>query len=181
MVSIWLLGETLLKQSTEFHHHFQIYDPVNQVSLSDQCSIHLLELPKWQKQLSALSKEDEWLYFFQNAKDWEQLPTQLNNPEMRQAMAVLSSFSEKEKAYHLYQSRRIALVEESSKKHLLEEAQQKLIESEHKREESERKMDEAINLANEENKQALIEQERLKVLLKNTGIDPDANIDKPNE
>jgi hypothetical protein len=36
-------------------------------------------------------------------------------------------------------------------------------------------------LANEENKRGLIEQERLKVLLKNTGIDPDANIDKPNE
>jgi RNA polymerase-binding transcription factor DksA len=69
----------------------------------------------------------------------------------------------------------------AQKKHLLEEAQQKLIESEHKREESERKMDEAINLANEENKQALIEQERLKALLKNAGIDPDANIDKLNE
>jgi len=188
VVSIWLLGDTLLNQSAEFHHHFQIYDSVKKVPLSDHCSIHLIELPKWQQKSDTLNNEDEWLYFFQNAKNWDQLPNQLNTPEMRQAMEVLSMFSEKENEYHRYQSRRIALIEEATKKQLFEEAEQKLIkvakiEQENKqvkenlkqvKEENKQALKEKEQ-AQKERKQALEEKERLIILLKNAGIDPNSS------
>ena len=143
VVSIWLLGENLLKQSSGYHHHFQAYDPVNKIRLSDHFSIHILELAKWQKKSDVLDKEDQWFYFFKNAKHWDQLPNELDNLEMRQAMQVLTRFSEKEKAYHLYQSRQNALRDEATKKHLLEKAERQREEAERRKEEAERQREEA--------------------------------------
>ena len=196
VVSIWLLGENLFKQSPNHHHHFQVYDPVNKVQLSDHFSIHILELAKWQHIPDMTDKEGQWLYFFKNAKNWDQLPTALDNPEMRQAMQVLSKFSEKEKHYHLYQARQNALREEASKKHLLEEAERQKNEAERQKEEAILKADAAILKVEEEKRQkeeAIIkadaailqvdeekrqkeaitqEKERLVSLLKKAGIDP---------
>ena len=124
VVSIWLLGENLF-DTAHHHHHFQAYDPVNQVQLSEHFSIHVLELAKWKKQSDELDQEAQWLYFFQQAKDWDRLPNDLDNPEMRQAMQILNKFSEKEKAYHLYQTRQNALRDEATKKHLLEDAERR--------------------------------------------------------
>ena len=45
--------------------------------------------------------KDYWLHFFKEAENWEKLPEILNTPNMRQAMAVLERFSEKEANYHL--------------------------------------------------------------------------------
>ena len=196
VVSIWLLGENLLKQSSGYHHHFQAYDPVNKIRLSDHFSIHILELAKWQKKSDVLDKEDQWFYFFKNAKHWDQLPNELDNLEMRQAMQVLTRFSEKEKAYHLYQSRQNALRDEATKKHLLEKAERKMKEAERQKEEAERKREEAerkveeaeckieeverqkeeVERQKEESMQkmqeTLIEKERLIALLEKAGIDP---------
>jgi predicted transposase/invertase (TIGR01784 family) len=48
VISIWLLGEDLAatKQSTASHHCFTIHDKRNNVSLTDHCQIHALELKK---------------------------------------------------------------------------------------------------------------------------------------
>jgi len=143
VISIWLLGEILLKDSPAFHHHFQMYDPINAIQLTDQCAIHLLELPKWEKKTRNSTAEDQWLCFFHDAKNWDQLPNQLNTPEMRQAMQVLSMFSEKENEYHLYQSRKIALADDATKKQLLEEMECKRKEAELKKEDAERKTEDA--------------------------------------
>jgi len=143
VISIWLLGDILLKDSPAFHHHFQIYDPLNNIQLTDQCAIHLLELPKWQKKTETSTAEDQWLCFFHDAKNWDQLPNQLNTPEMRQAMQVLSMFSEKENEYHLYQARKIALADDATKKELMKEIESKRKEAELKKEEAERKAKDA--------------------------------------
>ena len=68
------------------------------------------------------SREDQWLYFFKEAENWRELPEIINTPEMRQAMAVLKRFSEKEADYHLYQARQNAIREEKTRQMLLEEA-----------------------------------------------------------
>ena len=67
------------------------------------------------------SKIDEWLYFFKEAEHWQDIPEIINNPKMRQAMAVLERFSEKERDYHLYQARQNAIREEQARPKLLEE------------------------------------------------------------
>ena len=182
VVSIWLLGENLFNQSQSHHHHFQAYDPVNKIPLSDHFSIHILELPKWEKKSAKLNKEDQWLCFFQNAEKWNRLPNELDNPEMRQAMQVLTRFSEKEKAYHLYQSRQNALRDEATKKRILEEAEcqkeeaiQKMKEAIHQIEEERQQKEEAMHQIEEERQQkeeAILEKERLIALLQKAGIDP---------
>ncbi len=82
------------------------------------------------------------------AENWKELPEIINTPEMRQAMAVLERFSEKEADYHLYQARQNALREEKTRQKLLEEA-----------------------LRREEEAEA--KEKRLREILKKAGIDPD--------
>ena len=154
VISIWMLTENLFSESPAFHHHFQMVDQANEKRLSDHCSIHVLELEKW-RYSEALNAEDYWLYFFKEAENWEELPEIINTPNMRQAMAVLKRFSEKEANYHLYQARQNALREEKTRQKLLKDALR----------------DKENALRREEKEKS--EKERLMEILKKAGIDPD--------
>ena len=143
VISIWLLTENLFPQSPAFHHHFQMLDEANQQRLSEHCSIHTLELEKWQFS-ETLNPEGEWLYFFKEAENWRELPEIINTPKMRQAMAVLERFSEKEANYHLYQARQNALREEKTRQKLLEEALRREEEVLRDKEEALRREEEAV-------------------------------------
>jgi len=121
VTAIWLLGDNLFKDTDVYHHHFQMADLQHQHVLSDHCSVHVLELPKWQHQKN-LTAEDRWMYFFKEAENWTELPEDLQTDEMRQAMAVLKRFSQKEQDYHLYQSRQNILREELARQTLFDEA-----------------------------------------------------------
>ncbi|MBF0349508.1 MAG: Rpn family recombination-promoting nuclease/putative transposase [SAR324 cluster bacterium] len=107
VIAIWLLDGTMFPESPVVHHHFQVYDSNHEVSLTDQCSIHVLELPKWKKpENHQLNPEDSWLYFFEEAKHWQELPEELKPIEsLREAMNVLKRFSEKDADYWLYEAR----------------------------------------------------------------------------
>ncbi len=120
-ISIWLLGENLFKDSDCYHHRFQMADLEQQRVLSPHCAIHVLELEKWRRHHN-LEAKDQWMYFFKDADKWEVLPTELDTEEMRQAMAILKRFSEKEQDYHLYQARQNILREEKSRQRSLSEA-----------------------------------------------------------
>jgi predicted transposase/invertase (TIGR01784 family) len=170
VISIWLLSENLFTTTKVAHHHLQMADLAQQKILNDHCSLHVLELNKWQTTPTP-SIEDQWMIFFREAKSWSELPAQLNTPELRQAMATLQRFSEKEQAYHLYQARENAIREEKTQQALLEEALAKHAEAV-------KKQEEAVRMQEEERREkeaALLEQERLRDLLKNAGIDPDAS------
>ena len=78
----------------------------------------------------------------------------INTPNMRQAMAVLERFSEKEANYHLYQARQNALREEKTRQKLLEDALRREEEAVRDKEEAEAK------------------EKRLREILKKAGIDP---------
>ena len=143
VISIWLLTENLFPQSPAFHHHFQMLDEANQQRLSEHCSIHTLELEKWQFS-ETLNPEGEWLYFFKEAENWRELPEIINTPKMRQTMAVLERFSEKEANYHLYQARQNALREEKTRQKLLEEALRREEEVLRDKEEALRREEEAV-------------------------------------
>ena len=196
VISIWMLTENLFPQSPACHHHFQIVDQENQIRLSDQCSIHLLELGKWQYS-EALNSEGQWLYFFKEAENWRELPEIINTPEMRQAMAVLERFSEKEADYHLYQARQNAIREEKTRQKLLEEALRREEEAVQDKEEALRREEEAVQdkeeaLRREEGavqdkeeavqdkeealrrkEEAEAKEKHLREILKKAGIDPD--------
>ena len=154
VISIWLLTENLFPQSPAFHHHFQMLDEANQQRLSQHCSIHTIELEKWQFS-ERLNPEGEWLYFFKEAENWQELPEIINTPKMRQAMAVLERFSEKEANYHLYQARQNAIREEQTRQQLLEDAL--------------RDKEEALRREEE----TAAREKRLREKLKKAGLDPD--------
>ncbi|MCB9744179.1 MAG: Rpn family recombination-promoting nuclease/putative transposase [Alphaproteobacteria bacterium] len=93
--AIWLLGGSLL-DSDEHHHHFQLRDARSGQQLTEHVHVHLIELPKWRAPGLPLRGEARWLYFFQNASDWDQLPEGLDDPAMRKAMDVLKDISQEE-------------------------------------------------------------------------------------
>ena len=168
VISIWMLTENLFSESPTFHHHFQLVDQANEKRLSEHCSIHVLELEKW-RYSEALNAEDYWLYFFKEAENWKELPEIINTPEMRQAMAVLKRFSEKEANYHLYQARQNAIREEQTRQQLLEDALRDKEEALRREEEAVREKEDTLR--REEKERA--EKERLMEILKKAGIDPD--------
>ena len=138
-----MLTENLFSESPTFHHHFQLVDQANEKRLSEHCSIHVLELEKW-RYSETLKTEDQWLYFFKEAEHWEELPEIINTPNMRQAMAVLERFSEKETNYHLYQARQNAIREEKTRQMLLEEALRREEEAVQDKEEALRREEETV-------------------------------------
>lgn len=103
--SIWLLGEPLLRDDPEYAHCFRLRDDRGRLFL-DHGGIWLLELSKFDLD-EIRSERDRWLKFFNEAEDLDDraLPQWMQTLEMKQAMSTLKTFSEKELAYHAYQSR----------------------------------------------------------------------------
>jgi predicted transposase/invertase (TIGR01784 family) len=112
--AIWLLGQTLLPDNPGYAHSFRFRDAQGQGFL-DHGGIWLLELSKFAAD-SVETEEERWLKFFKEAErlDAGALPAWMQTREMRQAMSTLTTFSEKEHAYHAYQARQNFLREQQS-------------------------------------------------------------------
>jgi predicted transposase/invertase (TIGR01784 family) len=106
VISIWVLNENLFNNVKDFHLPFVIYNKKNDLILSKDLEIHLLQLPKWQRN-SIENEKDRWLYLFKEGKniDVDKPPKELHTNEMKQAMDVLNKFSENQDDYSLYQNR----------------------------------------------------------------------------
>ncbi|MBF0240442.1 MAG: Rpn family recombination-promoting nuclease/putative transposase [SAR324 cluster bacterium] len=107
VIAIWLLDGIFFSESPAVHHHFQVYDAEHRFKLSEHCSIHVLELPKWKKpEDRPLDPENAWLYFFEEAQHWKELPEELQTINaLEEAMNVLKRFAEKDADYWLYEAR----------------------------------------------------------------------------
>ena len=91
-------------------------------ALIDHGGIWLLELSKFTV-AQVVTEQQRWLKFFTDGEhlDAAALPPWMQTDEMRQAMTTLIAFSDKERAYHLYQARQNFLRQQRSmKRHLLE-------------------------------------------------------------
>ena len=144
---IWLLAENLVRGDEDYAHEFRL-QTTRSLALGDSGGIYLLELKKFRARRIETS-EQIWLKFFKDGGKLNEkaLPEWMANPEMRQAMSVLKRFSEKERDYHLYQSRMNYLREQSA---MLAD-----------REEMERSMAELRQIA--ERERAALERERAAV------------------
>ena len=91
--------------SAAAHHCFTAWDRRNNVGLTDQMEIHLIELAKW-KPPASLDGESAWLYFFKEARGWQDLPATLHSRPLEAAMTVLKQFLENEADWHRYQQSR---------------------------------------------------------------------------
>ncbi len=110
VIAIWLIAEKLFKDSEGFHYHFKFCEPHYGMILHEDCAIHVLELKKFGTP-EITSELERWLTFFKEGRqlDDNALPDYMDTAEMRQAMETLRLFSEKERNYHIYQSRMDAI------------------------------------------------------------------------
>lgn len=119
--SIWLLTETLFKDHDDYHSHFQPWDKNANLLLTEQMSIHVLELSKWRKP-KVLKPLDKWLYFFKYGKRFLNLPLGLKGCKlMEQALDVLKDIAEKEQSYYRYLTHEIVLRHQKSEQHKRDE------------------------------------------------------------
>lgn len=190
VISIWLLTGTMIKSSASCHHNFEAYDRHNNVLLTDHMSIHVLELGKWRKP-DRLQPVDNWLYFFKEGKNFKHLPPELKQlPQMREAMSVLTTFSDQSEDYHRYKARMEALRIQWSEEYLadqqlkqlkdtasqLEQANVKVDQANEKAEQHKVEADQAkaeTDQAKAEAEQKDLENERLRALLRQAGLTAD--------
>jgi len=121
VISIWILNENLFDKVNDVHLPFVLYNQKNQLILSDDIKIHLLQLPKWQSD-EVKNEKERWIYLFKEGKnvDVDEPPEVLCTDEMRQAMETLDRFSENEDNYLLYQNRLEATLLENTYLHGME-------------------------------------------------------------
>jgi predicted transposase/invertase (TIGR01784 family) len=150
VISIWVIKNILFNELSSYHIPFGIFNIENKLELTEHFGIHILQLPKFKSNRTIKKNKDIWTYFFKEGKDMDinNLPKSLNIPEINQAFKTLERFSENEKDYLLYQSRLDKLREIDTLK---------------TRYEKER----------EEKEKIYTENERLKLILKKAGINPD--------
>jgi len=112
--SIWLLGEDLLRGDPGYAHRYRLRDERDRCLL-DHGGIYLFELNKFAAE-QVETEEQRWLKFFKDGEhlNADHLPDWMQTPEMRQAMTTLKAFSDKERAYHVYQARQDFLRQQRS-------------------------------------------------------------------
>jgi predicted transposase/invertase (TIGR01784 family) len=112
--SIWLLGEDLLRGDPCYAHRYRLRDERDRCLL-DHSGIYLFELNKFATE-HVETEEQRWLKFFKDGEhlNADHLPDWMQTPEMRQAMTILKAFSDKERAYHVYQARQDFLRQQRS-------------------------------------------------------------------
>lgn len=107
-ISICFVNGVLFGDCPEHHARFSLLDPSGRLCLTDDLSVHVIELPKFDKTVADLCTPlDYWLYFFKNGAelDADDLPEELDRPEQRKAMGVLKMLAQSELERELYESR----------------------------------------------------------------------------
>jgi len=107
VVSIWLMDQNIFRGATNFHHRFRVHDKDSGLELSPHLEIHVLELDRWRRQpdFAIPSRLLGWMRFFAEAETWQEVPSDIENPVLESAMAVLTDFQTNAARNDLYRSR----------------------------------------------------------------------------
>jgi predicted transposase/invertase (TIGR01784 family) len=156
--AIWLLGEALLPDEPGYAHDIRLRDATGRM-FGEHGGIRLLEIGKFAGE-AVHTEQERWLKFFKEgvALDPEHLPPWMNTPEMRQVMSTLSTFSEKDRAYHAYQARQEFLRVQRAMQQDMEERTRALEQAEAKLHQTQTDLEQAR--AAVEQARAAAEQER---------------------
>ena len=122
--SICFLNRALFPQVEDYHLIFGLQDERYGCSFTDQMHIHLLELPKFRRQLGELRDPlEKWLYFFLHAAtmDVDNLPLPLRERAFERAIRELEMLARNLAEYARYESREKGIRDQIS---ILEEAAQ---------------------------------------------------------
>lgn len=176
-ISIWLIDHTLFPEVNEHHLPFCLYNETHKLLLTDHMQIHIIQLPQWRWEGTLREELDRWMYLFTQGVnvDLEHPPEILQVKEMKLAMDTLKRFSEKEREYHLYESRRLAIMDEKDRQEYQEEleaqvqAQQAVMQEQQATIQTQQAKLEKEQIDKERER---AEKERFLNLLRQHGIDP---------
>ena len=107
-ISICFVNQVMFREREAYHSVFRLLEQDSQVCLTEHQELHLLEIPKFRRELEALREPlDFWLYFLKNGKDLDAdaLPGPLARPDICRAMEVLKVFSQSELERDRYENR----------------------------------------------------------------------------
>ncbi|MCP4113673.1 MAG: Rpn family recombination-promoting nuclease/putative transposase [Desulfobacteraceae bacterium] len=179
VISIWILKDCLFPETDDCHLPFLPWNIKHKIVLSSHFGIHVLQLPKWNMAEAGHTEKDRWLYLFKEGVnvDTDSPPEILTTDEMRQAMSVMKDFSENQKNYLLYQSRMDALSVIATWKGSIARLQREKEQVQAEKEQAQAEKEQALKQAHKKEqalKQAQAEKEKLLLLLKKAGIDPES-------
>ena len=101
----------------DYIHRFILMDPKYQLVLCEDIEIYALELGNFPKKVEELEDLlEKWIYFLKYGEKIkaEELPSELEVPEIKKAVKHKEAFGMEEAEWQLYESRRIALLDQIS-------------------------------------------------------------------
>lgn len=107
VVAIWLMDQNIFRDASSVHHRFRVRDDAGTLELSSHLEVHVIELDRWRSHPEAPIPPAllGWLRFFTEAESWSEVPTEIDNPVLESAMAVLTDFQTNAALNDLYRSR----------------------------------------------------------------------------
>ncbi len=127
-ISIGIVNQVMFPEVGDYHLEFGLYNREHGLCFTDHIELHLLELPKFQREVDLLQDPlDKWLYFFRHAEqmDPERLPDAFREPVFRRTIEELKMLTQEELERERYESRQKAIRDQIS---LLHEAQEEGLE-----------------------------------------------------
>ncbi len=107
-IAVCFLDTSLFSALQDYHLVFELRERLRQELFTDQLAVHILELPKFHKELSELTTPlDRWLYFLRHGEelDAQAVPVPLDVPEVRWALGDLFMISRTDPDRELYEAR----------------------------------------------------------------------------
>lgn len=109
VIVICFVDANLFKDARDYHSSFELIDVRQQVRFSDHLHIHVVELPKFLRELGQLRDDlDRWIYFLQYGEELDstRLPDELAAvPEIQQATGSLTMLSQNDTERAEYEAR----------------------------------------------------------------------------
>ena len=185
VTSIWVLREPMFAIK-DYYLDFCLYNRKHNIVLTDHISINLVQLSKYEAVNKEPGNKEKWIYLLKEGKnmDVDQLPPELNIPEIRQAAEVMRNFSEREEDYLLYESRLDAVRELATWQYYMEverkarekaemKLEQAFLSLQQERQTREQAALQAALILERERQAREQEKEKFIELLKKANIDPD--------
>ncbi len=107
-ISICFLNSKLFPAVPDYHLRLQLVNMHHQIVFTDNLALHMIELPKFNRDLEQLVDQlDVWLYFLRKADflDKDALPSPLNLPIINKAMEELTMISQNPVERERYEAR----------------------------------------------------------------------------
>jgi len=116
-ISICLLNQVLFEGVEDYHLAFGLYSTEHALCFSDHLELHVLELPKFHRELEELREPlEKWLYFFRHAETMEvgALPTPFREPVYERTVKELEMLAKDAIERERYEARQKAVRDQMS-------------------------------------------------------------------